>query len=251
MKVFFQKLERLGGGGMADVYRAVNSQTRENVAWKEPAIERWQQKGFSNYVIGKLLARFEREVLIQKKLKHKNILPVLFTGKSEDRPFYIMPLAEGNLDTLFEHGITKTEMKKVISDVLEGIGYAHTNGVIHRDLDPSNIFRVGSTYYVADFGIAQEKLGLTPQITSLLEAGGKESWSAPEQLQPGGLRNATYAVDVYSIGKMISWLSKRCNDRNVEKHLKPIIDKCCDLDPEKRYESVMEITDALVNWINQ
>jgi serine/threonine protein kinase len=89
--------------------------------------------------------RFEREArLLDDTLDHENIVPVLMRNLSGDQPYFVMPLADGNLaDLLPERTGDEAWVCDVLQQILEGMAYAHGKGVIHRDLKPENALRYG------------------------------------------------------------------------------------------------------------
>ncbi len=146
----YKILDKLGAGGMGEVYRARDERLDRDVAIKVLPEEVAQDDD--------RLARFEREAKAIARLSHPNILDIYELGDHDGRPFMVTELLVGEtLSELLEHcslGWRKaTEIGAAIAD---GLAAAHISGVVHRDLKPSNIFVISDGYVkVIDFGLAR------------------------------------------------------------------------------------------------
>lgn len=183
---------RLGSGGMGIVYRAVYHKTGRTVALKILSPE----------VSGddKILARFEREIEILKRLKHKHIVKYYGGGRIGNQNFYAMELMEGGAldDHLKKTGRLKWEQAvEVGKGVARALEHAHYHGIVHRDLKPANLFlSKAGLLKLGDFGIARDN-----QRTALTAAGrtvGTHAYMAPEQIS--GQAAITGKTDQYALG---------------------------------------------------
>lgn len=192
-------LEEIGSGGMATVYRAYQPAVDRHVAIKVI------QKHVSDDT--NALQRFHREARLVTRLNHENILPVYDFDAMHDPPYIVMQYLEsGTLKDLFSEGqLPPEESIYLVKQVAQALDYAHRQGVVHRDVKPSNImFDQQGTPFVSDFGIAR-----TNQATDDTDGGsititgaivGTPDYMAPEQ----ALGNVIdHRVDVYSLAVIL------------------------------------------------
>jgi serine/threonine protein kinase len=126
-----------------------------------------RERRFERRVVAKVLApelaaaisaeRFAQQVALTARLQQANIVPVLDVGDVDGRPYYTMPWVEGEslrarLDARGAASIADTVT--IVRDVANALSHAHAKGVVHRDINPENIFLSGHTAVVTDFGIA-------------------------------------------------------------------------------------------------
>ncbi len=191
----YQLREQLGHGGMASVYRAYHPQLDRFVAIKVLRGELVDDPDF--------LARFQREAKIVASLRHAHIVQVYDADVQDDVYYMVMELLEG--DTLKarltdyrtrEEPMPIGEVVRVMLDVLDGLAYAHSEGMIHRDLKPANILLTKrGQAVITDFGIAQMVGGTRHTLSGALM--GTLNYMAPEQ----GMQNQSDArSDLYSLG---------------------------------------------------
>jgi serine/threonine protein kinase len=191
----YRVLEALGRGGMAQVYRAYHPQLDRYVAIKVLRSDLVEEQEF--------LTRFRREARAVARLRHPHIVQVFDFDVQGDTYFMVMELLEG--DTLKarqndyrargQH-MPLGEMVRVLLDVLDGLAYAHGEGMIHRDIKPANIMltRRGQAV-ITDFGIARIVGGT--QHTAAGALMGTLNYISPEQ----GLEGKSDArSDIYSLG---------------------------------------------------
>jgi tRNA A-37 threonylcarbamoyl transferase component Bud32 len=191
----YRVLESLGRGGMARVYRAYHPQLDRYVAIKVLRSDLVEEEEF--------LARFQREARAVAALRHPNIVQVYDFDVQNDVSYMVMELLEG--DTLKvrlnDYRVRGEQMPlgdtlRISLDVLDGLAYAHSEGMVHRDIKSANIMltRRGQAV-VTDFGIAQIVGGT--QYTAVGALMGTLSYMAPEQ----GLEGHSDArSDIYSLG---------------------------------------------------
>lgn len=184
-------LERIGSGGMADVWLADDSHLQRQVALKVLHARFAQDKEF--------VERFRREAEAAAGLQHPNIVAVFDRGEFEGTYYIAMQYLEGRtLKQVIDAGVTPEQAAGLIRQVLEGARFAHRHGVVHRDLKPQNVIvDAEGKATVTDFGIAQAGVSEITQAGSVL---GTPHYLSPEQAQ--GFE-VTAVSDLYSIGVML------------------------------------------------
>ena len=181
--------ERLGAGGMSEVWSALDLDLRRRVAVKllAPNADR---------------ARFEREARSAAALAHPNICALYGYGETEGRPFMVLEyLPGGSLEERLTPGqpLPDDETWRIAGELAAGLAHAHQRGLVHRDLKPSNVlFDAEGRAKIADFGIA--RLGEPSGLTQLGTVLGTATIISPEQA--AGLP-ATPASDVYAFGVIL------------------------------------------------
>ena len=186
----------LGGGGMSRVFLARDLALGRSVVIKVLLPE---------LAAGVNAERFKREVQLSARLQHPHIVPVLTAGEVDGLPYYVMPFVKGeSLRARLATGpMPVSETVSTLADVAKALAYAHSEGVVHRDIKPDNILLSGGAATVADFGIAkaissarQTEPGET--LTSLGTSLGTPAYMAPEQV--AGDPNVDHRADIYSLG---------------------------------------------------
>lgn len=189
-------LEReLGRGGMATVYLARDVHQQELVAVKVM---------HPNLATALDSERFLREMGIAASLAHPLIVPLSDSGNAGGVLYYIMPYIEG--ESLYERlqrerRLSLDDALQITHDVAAALGYAHSRGVLHRDVKPENILLAGGQALVADFGLARA-IGAA-DYRRLTETGvivGTLYYMSPEQLRED--RGLDQRADIYSLGCM-------------------------------------------------
>jgi serine/threonine-protein kinase len=192
--------ERLGSGGMSNVYKATDRILERTVAVKILAEHLHDDERF--------VARFRREALAVAKLIHPNIVQVYDTGVDEGRHYIVMEYVEGRsgAQILQRQGPVDPGVAAEIGiQACAGLDYAHRRGIIHRDVKPGNLMIVGGPVgggemivKLTDFGIARaiEQTRIT-QVGSVV---GTAAYLSPEQVRG---EEATPATDVYALGVVL------------------------------------------------
>jgi serine/threonine protein kinase len=192
--------EKLGTGGMSNVYKATDRILERTVAVKILAEHLSDDERF--------VARFKREALAVAKLIHPNIVQVYDTGVDDGRHYIVMEYVEGRsgAQILQRQGPVEPEIAAEIgAQACAGLDYAHRRGIIHRDVKPGNLMVVGGPVgagemivKLTDFGIARaiEQTRIT-QVGSVV---GTAAYLAPEQVRG---EEATPATDVYALGVVL------------------------------------------------
>jgi serine/threonine protein kinase/beta-lactam-binding protein with PASTA domain len=229
--------ERLGSGGMGDVYRARDRLLERPVAVKVPTAT----------ITPSSAERFKREARAAARLNHPNVVGVYDWGASPT-PFIVMELVDGHSlrAAISERGkLPPTEVATIGAQIADALAHAHHHGVIHRDVKPSNVLltRAG-TVKVTDFGIAQSSVG--EALTAPGVVLGTIGYLSPEQV--AGLP-ADERSDVYSLGIVLAELLTGERPDGSEDapvtELARIVARAHATDPSARYQRAAELADAL------
>ncbi len=251
--------ERIGKGGMGEVYRAQHLRLGREAAVKILPANLVTEADF--------LKRFEREASSAASLTHPNILQVYDYGEQDGVPYLVMPyIKNGTLkDRLQQRTVTPPQMARYLTDVADALDYAHRKGIVHRDVKPANILiDEHDRAYLGDFGIAKALEG-TDNLTQTGLGVGTPEYMAPEQAQG----RAEPRSDLYALGIMVyQMLTGRVpytGNSTVEvlmKHLQepvpvaalhgaaaqqfgPILQRALSKDPNGRYNSGRELMTAV------
>ncbi len=185
--------DKIGTGGMADVYRATDRVLHRSVAVKV-------LRDTADSETDRL--RFTAEARTLAQLSHVNLVMVLDAGTATDQPYLVMELVEGPTLSQRAQGSTLSpdEVAHIGAQLAEALAYAHERGIVHRDVKPGNVL-LGTEGRVklADFGIAR-LIGDTVRHTQTGHAIGTAAYLAPEQVLGEEL---TPAADVYSLGLVL------------------------------------------------
>src|SRR6266496_179198 len=240
----YELLEQIGCGGMGVIYRARQRHSRRIVAVKRVLSYRADSHG--------ALQRFRREAQAVASLDHPNILPIYEVSESEDGlPFFSMKFAENG--SLHENVASlRYEPRKCVqlmAKVARAVEYAHSRGVLHRDIKPGNILlNDRGEPLVSDFGLAK-----------LLD----------------GNNDLTPAADVYSLGAVlfnvlagrppflgsnpVSVIRKASETEapklrslapSLDRDLETICARCLERDPKARYQSAGDLAADLERWLD-
>jgi len=188
-------LEReLTGSGMSRVFVATEKSLNRQVVVKVLPPE---------LAAGVNRERFRREIQLAAQLQHPHIVPLHAAGSTGDLLYFTMPYIEGESlrHALHENvRFSPREVVRILHDVSDALAYAHSRGVIHRDIKPGNVLRSGSHAVVTDFGVAKAISAALPSVgmTTSGMAIGTPAYMAPEQL--AGDPAADHRVDIYAVG---------------------------------------------------
>ncbi len=191
------EIEReIGHGGMATVYLAGDVKHHRQVAVKVLRPDLTAALGPE---------RFLREIEIAANLTHPHILPLYDSGEADGFLYYVMPYIEG--DTLRERIAKEGELPvaeavRIIREVVDALAFAHSHGVVHRDIKPDNVMLSGRHAMVTDFGVAKaisEATGRN-QLTTAGVALGTPAYMSPEQATADP--HVDHRSDIYAVGAM-------------------------------------------------
>ncbi len=186
----YKVTEKIGSGGMADVYKAVDEVLGRTVAVK---VLHARYAAEPNFV-----ARFRQEAQAAANLSHPNIVNIYDWGREDDTYYLVMEYVKGtDLKELIEQRgpVDPIQAAKIAGQVCSALAEAHGYDVIHRDIKPHNIvITADSTVKVMDFGIARAGNTTMTQTGSVL---GTAQYISPEQAQGKTLGPAS---DLYSLG---------------------------------------------------
>jgi len=189
----FRITEKIGQGGMGEVYLAEDTRLHRNVALKFLPPHYSKDPEFK--------ARFEHEARAAAALNHPNIVTIYDLGEHTGRNFIVMELVEGQtLDRLIKSGeLTLTEAVDYAQQICEGLGAAHEAGIVHRDIKPANIL-VGKNdrAKILDFGLAKSR-----QATTETREGttvGTVQYESPEQTRGDKVDQRS---DLFSFGVVL------------------------------------------------
>ncbi len=188
----FRVLGILGQGAMGTVYRGRDEALDRDVALKV------MSAGHGADADSRM--RFEREAKAAAKLQHPNIVTIYELGTHEGNPFMALELLEGvDLQRAIEAGLRPNPRVTlpIVLQLLSGLGHAHENGIVHRDVKPSNIFLPrGRPVKIMDFGVARLAGGMTTAGMVV----GTPNYMSPEQVRAAGVDGRS---DLFSAGLIL------------------------------------------------
>ncbi|MEV0299209.1 protein kinase [Nocardia sp. NPDC050710] len=191
---------RLGHGGMGTVYLA-----------RHPRLPRWTAMKLLNPAMfsdKEIRARFEREADLVAQLEHPNIVTVFDRGVEDDQLWISMQYIDGvDAASVDPHALPAARATQIIVETAKALDFAHSMGVLHRDVKPANILLAKSTggqerVYLTDFGIAR----LRDDAGHLTQTGtfnATLAYASPEQLTGAAMDGRS---DQYSLACTLYWL---------------------------------------------
>src|SRR5271166_657667 len=260
----YEILDRLGGGGMGTVYKARDREVDRLVALK---VIRAELAGDAD-----ILSRFKQELILARKVTHKNVIRIFDLGRAGGVRFITMEYIEGqDLRSLVKKEGKPSPQRcvEIIQQVCLALDAAHAEKVVHRDLKPQNIMLdAQGKVYVMDFGIARsvgsEGLTMTGAVV------GTPEYMSPEQVKgdeiDGRADIFTLGIIFYELltGKMpfrAETVQRSMYKRTVERAISPaaedpsvpaflseVVSKCLEIDPAKRYQTANDLWADLESW---
>ncbi len=257
----YRIIDRIGKGGMAEVYRGRHEKLDRTVAVK---ILHSSLANDSDFI-----ARFEREARLAANLRHTNIVQVYDFDTQKDRLYMVMEYINGGtlkelLDKQKETGkyLSFRVISRILSQIASALDYAHSQGMLHRDLKPSNILLDKSgNAFLSDFGIARiiGQSGITRSGAIM----GTPAYMSPEQ---GSDESLTASSDIYSLGVIlfemltgqvpfeaespIVVLHKQVHEpapsvlsfrKDLPHQIEPVLEKALSKDPVGRFDTAAEL----------
>ncbi len=258
----YQIIDIIGKGSMGVVYKCIDTVLNRYVALKTMNIQLMGDENLKN--------RFYREAKILAELNHPNIVQVYELKEYENLCYIVMEYVEGeSLKHVIESKKPLSTISKleIVRQIASGVSYAHSKGVIHRNLKPANIIiREDGVTKILDFGVAKLK---TSSITSKGSVLGTIAYMAPEQLKGEQIDER---VDIFAIGvimyEMFSY-KKPFNATGITEVMYKIVNKMPDYiprankdinyiifkslakNPEERYKSAEQLMEAVEELIKK
>src|SRR5688572_29063584 len=259
----YEVLEKLGAGGMAEVYLGRDPYMQRQVAIKvmSPALAADQE----------VHKRFEREAVVIASLEHSYIVPVYDFGYVGEQPYLVMRYMSGG--SLKEHiedygALPLSTAAVIIERMASALDEAHSRGIVHRDLKPDNMLldHQGGTY-LSDFGLVKILVGNSSGTKGNFFAG-TPAYMSPEQVHgkfPIDARSDVYALGM-SLFEMLTWpqpyadsnpmklMMKQVNEpvpslgafnASLDPHIDQVIQRALSKHPDGRYGSVLAFADAV------
>ncbi|MCE9530114.1 MAG: protein kinase [Planctomycetes bacterium] len=264
----FEVRGRLGAGAFGEVFRAYDPHLDREVALKVARA--------GTLTTPERVERFLREAKAAANLRHPNIVPLFDTGRDGDRHFIASAFIEGQtLEAELEDGrLTQTDTARIIRKLAEALAYAHSQGIIHRDVKPANVMidQQGEPHLM-DFGLAARAESGEEKLTQEGVAMGTPSYIAPEQAR-GEIDKVGPASDQYSLGCTLyemlvghtpfsgppaqqlflhqSQIPKkpRSLNRKVPRDLDTVVMKCLEKEAKRRYANCQALSDDLRRWVD-
>jgi serine/threonine protein kinase len=253
----YRVLERLGAGGMGEVFRAVHGTLGRAVAIKllSPGATTAKE-------------RFFNEARIHAALRHPNIATLFEFLEENGRCCLVMEYVDGVMlaDEIVRGPLPPMRALQLFSPLVEAVGYLHQHGIVHRDIKASNV-KINSAGEVKllDFGIAQS--GYTPRLTQTGSVIGTLEYLSPEQLCG---EDATPQSDIWALGVLLFEMttgqlpfsasniaalheavkqSARLQPRNLNadlpREIEIIIKRCLQPKPSARYSDAQALQNAV------
>ncbi|MEM7345985.1 MAG: AAA-like domain-containing protein [Chloroflexota bacterium] len=255
----YQMTEFIGQGGMATVYKAYQPSLGRHVAIKVLPPQLALDPDFQT--------RFIREAQSVARLSHPNILPIYDVGIDQDFSYFVMKYVPGQtLRHLLGNPLDLALVSHFISQIAGALDQAHEQGIVHRDVKPSNILIEDDWLLLADFGLAKSAVG-QKELTGTGAIMGTPTYLSPEQAES---KPIDHRADIYSLGiilyEMVTGQSPYQGDSPMAvmfKHIyeelpsprklnsklsigvEEIIRKATAKKPEDRYNRAGELADAL------
>lgn len=258
----YQMVEQIGRGGMATVFRARDPDLRRDVAVKVMPSFEAEDPTF--------IERFRLEAQSVAGLKHPNIIQVHDFGEDKGFIFIVMEfVAGGTLRDRLGERFSVREVISLVGPVAQALGYAHDQGIVHRDVKPANVLLDSDAKPIlSDFGLARV-LGAMGGLTAAGEAMGTPDYMSPEQAlgNPADQRSDLYALGIVMYQMLLAQTPFRGEtstatliahihqpvpipttiDPEMDPDLEAVLLRALAKDPDDRYQSSAELVQALIS----
>jgi Tol biopolymer transport system component len=271
----YRVIEKIGSGGMGEVYRASDQRLGRDVALKilKPSLAHDQDR----------LRRFEQEARAAAALSHPNIVAIYDIGMHDGAPYIVSELLEGQTlrERLLNGPIPRRQAIDYARQIAQGLTAAHEKRIVHRDLKPENLFLTkDGRIKILDFGIAKllnstfdsdaGEAGSIASMTTQTRSGsllGTIAYMSPEQLRGKAVDHRT---DIFSFGAIFYEMltGKRAfagetqvdtmtlilkedppemirEGRDIPAAFEQVVRHCLEKDPENRFQSARDLAFAL------
>ena len=244
-------LDELGRGGMGVVYRAHDRRLGRDVALKV----------VGDYAGRDPMQRLAREANALARLEHPGIVPVHDVGSLVDgRLYYVMKLVRGErLDRRLAGGVSQGEGLRIFGRICETVAFAHSRGVIHRDLKPQNVM-LGDfgDVLVLDWGVAKlrgdgddarsaTQVARTGSNTGDGAVLGTPGYMAPEQAR-GAASTVDERADVFALGVLLREIIASTPEGSRPRPLHSIVQRATASSPGERYPNVTAFAADVAAW---
>ncbi len=256
----YRILEKLGQGGMGEVYLADDTKLNRKVALK------FLSETYTSDA--EVLARFKREAQMAAGLNHPNIVTVHEVAEYEGRPFFAMAYIDGEslAERIAKGSLPLDDALEIATQIGDGLHNAHEAGVVHRDIKPGNVFMEHSgRVKILDFGLA--KIGGGSRVTGATSTFGTIYYMSPEQVRGEVVDRRS---DVFSFGVLLhemltgelpfkgdhsaAIIYSITNEdpkppsslgTGVPAELDTVVARALDKNPDNRYQTIQEMLDDL------
>jgi len=197
----YRIVEKIGAGGMGEVYLAEDTKLNRKVALKFLPPHLCQDDDCRK--------RFTREAQAAAGLDHPNIIHVYEVSEFKGRPFFSMQIVEGQSlrDVIAGRDLPIERILQIALQICEGLQAAHDKGIIHRDIKPSNILIDGhGRVRIVDFGLAA--IGGSEHLTKTGSTLGTIGYMSPEQVRG---QEVDHRSDLFSLGVVLYELIAKLN----------------------------------------
>jgi len=230
-------LRLVGSGGFGEVWLCRRDRDKELFA----------KKRLQSGTLPDDTRRFVREVRILSSLDHPNIIKVIAKSFQAEPYFYVMPLHKRSLWNELPSLIgDESRIYPIFTAILDGMEYAHSQGVIHRDLKPENVLLNSDVDVVlSDFGLGRIIDSESTRLTQTGDRMGTPLYMAPEQLVDS--KRAAEVSDIFSLGRMLYELytgpltSAVQDTSTLPTGIALIVNRCTRTGPDKRFQTVSEL----------